>query len=35
MLAHGFTVDMLGRLVLEGLATATPGWCKPASGRSR
>jgi hypothetical protein len=25
MLAHGFTVEMLGRLVLDGLATATPG----------
>jgi hypothetical protein len=25
MLAHGFTVEMLGRLVLGGLATATPG----------
>jgi hypothetical protein len=25
MLAHGFTVETLGRLVLDGLATATPG----------
>jgi hypothetical protein len=25
MLAHGFTVEMLGRLVLDGHATATPG----------
>jgi hypothetical protein len=25
MLAHGFTVETLGRLLLEGLATATPG----------
>jgi hypothetical protein len=25
MLAHGFTVEMLGRLVLNGLATAAPG----------
>jgi len=25
MLAHGFTFEMLGRLVLGGLATATPG----------
>jgi hypothetical protein len=24
MLAYGFTVEMLGRLVLDGLATATP-----------
>jgi hypothetical protein len=25
MLAHGFTVETLGRLVLDGLAPATPG----------
>jgi hypothetical protein len=25
LLAHGFTVEILGRLVLDGLATATPG----------
>jgi hypothetical protein len=25
MLAHGFTVETLGRLVLDGHATATPG----------
>ena len=25
MLAHGFTVETLGSLVLDGLATATPG----------
>jgi hypothetical protein len=25
MLAHGFMFEMLGRLVLSGLATATPG----------
>jgi hypothetical protein len=25
LLAHGFTVETLGRLVLDGLATATPG----------
>jgi hypothetical protein len=25
MLAHGFTVETLGRLVVDGLATATPG----------
>ena len=25
MLAHGFTVEILRRLVLDGLATATPG----------
>jgi hypothetical protein len=25
MLAHGFTVETLGRLVLGGLATAAPG----------
>ena len=25
MLAHGFTVETLGRLVLDGNATATPG----------
>jgi hypothetical protein len=25
MLAHGFTVETLGRLVLDGLATVTPG----------
>jgi hypothetical protein len=25
MLAHGFTVEVLRRLVLDGLATATPG----------
>jgi hypothetical protein len=24
MLAHGFTISMLGRLVLDGLVTATP-----------
>ena len=35
MLAHGFTVETLGSLVLDGLATATPGSCMPARGRSR
>jgi hypothetical protein len=25
MLAHGFTVETLGRSVLDGLVTATPG----------
>jgi len=25
MLAHGFTIEALGRLVQDGLATATPG----------
>jgi hypothetical protein len=32
MLAHGFTVEMLGRLVLDGLATATTGTVR-AGGR--
>jgi hypothetical protein len=31
MLAHGFTVETLGRLVLDGLATATPGTVNAAS----
>jgi hypothetical protein len=34
MLAHGFRVEMLGRLVLDGLATATPGG-SPCSGGPR
>jgi hypothetical protein len=33
MLAHGFTVETLGRLVLDGLATATPGTAVQAGGR--
>jgi hypothetical protein len=35
MLAHGFMVEMLGRLVLDGPATAAPGTVQAGGRTSR